>query len=155
VPQLWQGVGFSFIFVALSTAALATMAKADMTAASGLYNVVRQVCGSVGIAAAASELTRGVTRFHGLLAEHVTLYDLTTRHWLLGATAAMRRAGSDPYTAGRQAIGLLDLDVTRQATVLSYNHVFLLIAALFVLVVPLVLLLRGARLDAEVALAAE
>lgn len=155
IPQLWQGVGFSFIFVALSTAALATMAKADMTAASGLYNVVRQVCGSVGIAAAASELTRGVSRFHSLLAAHVTPYDQATRQWLLGATAAMRRAGSDPYTAGRRALDLLNLDVTRQATVLSYNHVFLLVAALFVLVVPLVLLLKGGPLDERPALAAE
>jgi DHA2 family multidrug resistance protein len=155
VPQLWQGVGFSFIFVALSTAALAAMAKADMTAASGLYNVVRQVCGSVGIAVAASELTRGVARYHAVLAEHVTLYDATTRQWLQGATAAMRRAGSDPYTAGRRALDLLNRDVTRQATVLSYNHVFLLIAALFIAVVPLVLLLRSARPAAGAALMAE
>jgi DHA2 family multidrug resistance protein len=155
VPQLWQGVGFSFIFVALSTAALAAMAKADMTAASGLYNVVRQVCGSVGIAVAASELTRGVARYHDRLAEHVTRYDATTRHWLQGATAAMRHAGSDPYTAGRRALDLLNLHVTRQATVLSYNHVFLLIAALFVAVVPLVLLLRGAKPPTGAALMAE
>jgi DHA2 family multidrug resistance protein len=144
VPQLWQGVGFSLIFVALSTAALAAMAKADMTAASGLYNVVRQVCGSVGIAVAATELTRGVARYHDLLAAHVTLYDPTTQRWLLAATAALRRAGSDPTTAGQRALDLLNLDVTRQATVISYNHVFLLIAALFIVVVPLALVLRGA-----------
>src|SRR5512143_2371068 len=49
-PQLWQGVGFSLIFLSLSTAALATIPRHQMTQAAGLYNVVRQVMGSVGIA---------------------------------------------------------------------------------------------------------
>ena len=44
-----------------------------MTAASGLYNVVRQVLGSVGIAVAATELVRSQSRYHDVLAEHVTL----------------------------------------------------------------------------------
>ena len=36
-PQVWQGVGFSLIFVALSTAALATIPRPDVTAATPLY----------------------------------------------------------------------------------------------------------------------
>ena len=52
--------GFSLIFVALSTAALGAIEKAKMTAAAGLYNVVRQVSGSVGIAVAATTLTTGI-----------------------------------------------------------------------------------------------
>lgn len=142
LPQLWQGVGFSLIFVALSTAAFAGLPRAKMTAAAGLYNVVRQVCGSVGIAVAASELTRGAVRYHSVLAEHVTAYNSLARQWLQGAAAAMRQAGADAYTAGRRALELLDLSVNRQAAVLSYNHVFALVAALFVIVLPLVLLLR-------------
>ena len=47
-PQVMQGVGFSLIFVALSTAALSTIAKPEVTAATGLYNVSRQVFGSIG-----------------------------------------------------------------------------------------------------------
>ena len=47
-PQLWQGVGFALIFVALTTAALATIPREEMTQAVGLYNVVRQVFGSIG-----------------------------------------------------------------------------------------------------------
>jgi DHA2 family multidrug resistance protein len=149
LPQLWQGVGFSLIFVALSTAAFAGLPRAKMTAAAGLYNVVRQVCGSVGIAVAASELTRGIARYHSVLAEHVTAYNPVARQWLQGAAAAMRQAGADAYTAGRQALDQLDLDVTRQAAVLSYNHVFALVAALFVIVLPLVLLLRPSRTQGD------
>jgi DHA2 family multidrug resistance protein len=145
LPQVWQGVGFSLLFVALSTAALATIEKPKMTAASGLYNVVRQVMGSVGIALSATELTRGQAIYHDRLAEHVTIYGAATQSWLHAVTAGMMRRGADALTASQQALRILDLGVMRQAAVLAYNHVLLLVAALFLVSCPLVLLVRGHR----------
>lgn len=69
-PQRWQGVGFSLIFVSLSTAALSTIPRPRMTAATGLYNVVRQVMGSVGIAIAATTLSSSTVRYHAILSEN-------------------------------------------------------------------------------------
>ncbi len=154
LPQVWQGVGFSLLFVALSTAALSSIPKAKMTAASGLYNVVRQVLGSVGIALSATELTRSSAIYHDRLAEHVTIYGAATQSWLHAVTAGMMRRGADAATATREALRILDLDVRRQATVLAYNHVLLLVAALFLFGFPLVLLVRGHR-DAKVEVAGE
>ncbi len=141
-PQLWQGVGFSLIFVALSTAALATIAKPQMTQATGLYNVVRQVMGSVGIAVAATQLTSATSRYHDVLSDGIGTWNPATVQFLKHATAAMMHAGADQFTAQQRALGLLDASVTRQATVLAYNHVFLLVTGLFILGLPLVLLLR-------------
>lgn len=141
-PQLWQGVGFSLVFVALSTAALGRIPKPKLTAATGLYNVVRQVCGSIGVAVAATLLARDTFRYHAVLGEHVSMMNETTRLWLNQATAGMMRSGVDRFTAARRALELLDLNVTKQAAVLAYNHVFLLITVLFTLGIPLVLLLR-------------
>ena len=149
LPQVWQGIGFSLLFVALSTAALATIPRPKMTAASGLYNVVRQVMGSVGIALAATQLTRDQAVYHERLAEHVTIYGSATQDWLRAVTAGMMRRGADAATAAREALRVLDLDVARQAAVLAYNHVLLLVAALFLVGFPLVLLVRGHR-DAKV-----
>lgn len=144
-PQLWQGVGFSLIFVALSTAALATIPNPQMTQATGLYNVVRQVCGSVGIAVAATQLTASATRYRSVLVEEAGGSNPLTTEWLARAAAAMRAAGADAFTARQRALALLDLDVTRQAAVLAFNHVFVLVAALFVVAWPLVLLLRRGK----------
>lgn len=141
-PQLWQGVGFSLIFVALSTAALATIPKPQMTQATGLYNVVRQVMGSVGIAIAATELTSSTSRYHDVLSWEAGVANPRTAQFLQGATAAMRAAGADAFTARQRALALLDADVTRQAAVLAYNHIFVLVTILFALGLPLVLLLR-------------
>lgn len=143
-PQLWQGVGFALIFVALSTAALATIPRPKMTQASGLYNVTRQVFGSVGIAAAATILGSRMDRFRAILGEHVTAFDIQARQFLDGATGAMMQQGTDLTTARLQALRLLDGRLFRQAAVLAYNHVFGLVTLTFLLSVPLVLLLRSA-----------
>jgi DHA2 family multidrug resistance protein len=142
-PQLWQGIGFSLVFVALSTAALANIPKPQMTAATGLYNVVRQVCGSIGIAAAATLVAHSTTEYRAVLGDHVTALDPATRQWVAGATDAMRRSGADALTAHQQALRLLDLQLTHQAAVLAYNHVFWVITFVFAIGLPLVWLLRS------------
>jgi DHA2 family multidrug resistance protein len=148
-PQVMQGVGFSLIFVALSTAALSTIAKPQVTAATGLYNVSRQVFGSIGIAIAAAQLTTGITRNHALLAEQAGQANAAAVAWLSRVTAAMMaRTGGDLVTAKEQALKLLDATVTRQAAVLSYNRVFVLVSLLFLFALPLVFFLkRGLPLD--------
>lgn len=143
IPQMWQGVGFSLLFVALSTAALATIERRQMTAAAGLYNVVRQVFGSVGIAIAAVQITGGVDRAYAVLTEHVTPYDAATRHWMAMVTGAMQRFGAGAAAAKEKALALLQGDLYAQAAVLAYNHVFLLIAISFLLALPLVLLITA------------
>ncbi len=144
-PQLWQGVGFSLIFVPLSTAALADIPRPQITAAAGLYNVVRQVFGSVGVALAATAISTGTVRAHAVLAQHVTAYDSATREWMTRVAGGMMVDGSDPATARERALQLLDLAVTRQAAVLAYNRAFVLVAFLFVVALPLVLALRRVR----------
>ena len=144
-PQVWQGAGMGLLWMAMATAALAAIPKPRMTAATGLYNVVRQVLSSVGIAVAATEATAGTIRYHDLLAEHVTPYALGTRQALRELARGMQRAGADPYTAQQRAIGILNLRVERQAVMLAYNRVFVLTALLFAVSLPLVWLLKSRR----------
>ena len=155
VPQSLQGAGFGMIFVALSTAALATVAKSEMTAASGLYNVVRQVFGSVGIAVTATMLTRGENVFRVLLVKDVTPYTANAAGFLRTMTGIMSGQGNDPATAGYKAMDILNGQLNRQASMLSYDHVFSLVTVLFVLCVPLVFFLRdgGAAQEGEAIMA--
>jgi MFS transporter, DHA2 family, multidrug resistance protein len=144
-PQVWQGVGFGLIFVALTTAGLATIPKPQMTNATGLYNVIRQVFGSVGIAASATILESSTRSYHMRLAEHVTDFSGPTGRFLRGATAAFGPQGLDPAAAHLRALKLLDLSVLRQAAMLAYNHVYALIAILFLLGCPLVFFLKAPK----------
>jgi DHA2 family multidrug resistance protein len=154
-PQILQGAGFSFVFVALTTAALAAIPKPKITAASGLYNVVRTVFGSIGIALAASQLSSNSASNHAILAERAGVANPTASAWVAQATAGMMRTGVDAYTARMRALRLLDATITRQSVVLALNHVFVLIAILFVFALPLVLLLRSGHAEGEAELVAE
>ena len=145
IPQFLQGIGFGIIFVALTTAALATIKKSEMTGASGLYNVVRQVFASVGIALAATQLTRGEQIFRAGLVKHVTPYTASAVNYVQVMTGAMVQRGSDPASAGYKALSLLDGQLQRQATMLSYNHVFYLFTMLFIFCIPLVFFLKAGR----------
>jgi DHA2 family multidrug resistance protein len=112
-----------------------------MTAATGLYNVVRQVMGSVGIAIAATTLSSSTTRYHVILSQDAGM-SMVARQRLTTLVQGMMAQGADMYTATAQARRVLDGMITRQAAVLAYNHVFVLVSSLFVLGFPLVFLLR-------------
>jgi DHA2 family multidrug resistance protein len=95
----------------------------------------------VGIALAATELTRGTARYHDAISEHVTASSPAAMAFLNRAQAGMMALGSDAGSAYHRALALLNLIVTRQAAVLAYNHIFALVTVLFVVAVPLVALL--------------
>ena len=144
-PQVWQGAGMGLLFVAIATAALATIEKPRMTSATGLYNVVRQVSASIGIAIAANQVDAGTHRYHDLIAEGVTPYAEGARMMLQRLTAGMVQAGTDSVSAAHRALAILNIRVTRQAVVLAYDHLFQLAAMLFVVSLPLALMLKGKR----------
>lgn len=131
------------IFVALSTAALSTIEKRTLTAAAGLYNVVRQVFGSIGIAIAAWQLTKSTTTYHALLAEKVTGYSNVTLGWIQSVSGGMQGQGADAVTGNQMTLTLLDGELSRQAGMMAYNHMFFLVTALFIISMPFIFLLKS------------
>jgi DHA2 family multidrug resistance protein len=149
VPQILQGVGFGFIFVSLSTAALSTIEKHMMTAATGLYNVTRQVFGSIGIALAATILTRGENANRSLLMEHITAFGYASAETLRSLTQFFSSKGVDIIDAQNKALKAIEGMVMRQASMISFNHVFFLTAALFFFSIPLIFFITDIRRDAS------
>jgi len=145
LPQFLQGVGFGMIFVSLSTAALSTIEKQLMTAATGLYNVVRQVFGSIGIALAATILDRGDNFNRARLMEHITVFGDSTNHMLRSLTQYFYARGMDMADAQNKALKAVEEIVMRQASMLSFNYLFSLIAALFIISIPLIFLITDSH----------
>ena len=146
-PQFLQGVGFGMIFVSLSTAALSTIEKNLLTAAAGLYNVVRQVFGSVGIALAATILIRGENFHRARLMEHITIFSDKTINTLNSLTHYFYSRGMDMADAQSKALKAIEGIVMRQASMISFNYVFFLIAVLFALSIPLIFLITDPQRD--------
>ena len=141
-PQVWQGIGFGMIFVALSTVTLSTIEKSNMTDASGLYNVVRQVFGSVGIALSATFLTRNETIFHSYLTEKITSVSNSTNLWLGSLQSHFFNSGFDNETASAMSMRMMEGLITKQGAMMAFNHVFFLVSVLFIISFPMIFLLR-------------
>ena len=124
------------------------ISKPSMTAATGLYNVVRQVMGSVGVAVAATTLSSSTARYHALVSERAGVGTVGAQ-WIERMTALMASQGADLMTARARTLRILNGLIGRQAAVLAYNHVFVMISILFVLSVPLVLMLRHGVREVE------
>jgi MFS transporter, DHA2 family, multidrug resistance protein len=155
IPQFLQGVGFGLIFVSLSTAALSTIEKHMLTAASGLYNVVRQVFGSVGIALAATILTRGENANRTILMEHITAFGNTGTETLRNLSQYFVSQGMDVIDAQNKALKAIEGIVLRQASMISFNHVFFLIAVLFFVSLPLIFLISDSRREKSIEIISE
>jgi len=141
LPRFIQGLGIGFTFVPLSTVALSAVPMREMGHASGLFNFIRTMGGSIGIAGVATLLERGAQAHQVRLTGHVSLYepDVWDRYQSLTAMFAAR--GADPATAEQQAWAHLYDIVQRQALSLSFLDNFWRLAWIFAAVIPFVLFL--------------
>lgn len=141
-PQVMQGVGFSMIFVALSTAALASIERTRLSAATGLYNLIRQLGGSIGTTVFATMLTSSQQMAHARLAEHTSLYNPAFSLRLQALQGALQGRGFDASRAQRAAIGIMEGLLSRQAAMLAFERVFMVAALLLFACLPLAMMLR-------------
>jgi DHA2 family multidrug resistance protein len=144
---LLTGASMAIMLTVLTTAAMRTMPIALLPMASSLYNLVRRVGGNIGYAFIATEVTHRTAVHRARLIEHVHLYDASTMQNLDGLTGRLLGSGVAEAVAHNSALQLLAGTVRRQASMLAFNDVFWLMAMLFVLGVPFLLLLgsRGRR----------
>src|SRR2546429_4198220 len=75
LPRFIQGLGIGFTFVPMSTVALSAVPMRELGHASGLFNFIRTIGGSIGIAAVATVLPRRTQAPPAPLASHGSLYD--------------------------------------------------------------------------------
>ena len=128
-----QGAGLGLLFVPLSTVTFATLAPQFRNEATGLFSLLRNMGGSIGISVVTSLLTSNTQVNHSEIVAHVTRFNHAFD------SAVVQRFWS-PFTASGQAA--LDAEVTRQATLIAYIDDFKLMMLVALLSIPLVFLLR-------------
>jgi DHA2 family multidrug resistance protein len=140
-----QGVGFACLFVPLTTVSLSTIPRHLMADATGLNSLFRQVGGSIGLAVAATMLSRFNAQSRTALISHVTGGTPETMARIRQTIGAMAARGMDTSHAQETALRAIDGAVSRQATLISFERVFLLAGVLFVLVLPLLIFLKAPK----------
>jgi DHA2 family multidrug resistance protein len=140
--RMVQSLGFAFLFVPISTVAFAFVARERMNYATGLFNLARNIGGSVGIATVITMIARRSQVHQQNLVSHMTPYDPAYRESVAAATQVLTAHGSSPADAVTQAHGLLYGSMLRQATMLSFLDVFWVMSLLFLTVIPLMFLIK-------------
>jgi DHA2 family multidrug resistance protein len=141
-PQLIQGVGMSLLFVPLTTVTMDAIPRERMGNATSLFNLMRNIGGSVGIATTGTMLARHEQSITAILGAQVTPYNPRAQSMFEELRAAFLAAGADAATATHRANAALFGMVQKQAAMVSFVGIFWLLGALFVVMVPLVLLMR-------------
>jgi DHA2 family multidrug resistance protein len=141
-PQLIQGVGMSLLFVPLTTVSMDPIPRERMGNATSLFNLMRNIGGSVGIAATGTMLARNSQATTSTLGSHVTMYDTASQSMFVQLRGGFMAAGADAVTATERAYGALFGMVQRQAAMVSFVGLFQLLGIMFLALLPLVLIMR-------------
>jgi DHA2 family multidrug resistance protein len=144
-PLILRGVGLGFLFVPLTSATVAGLPMKSMGQGTGLFNLMRQLGGSLGIAVMATMLSRLTKVEKAVLTDHVGAYDPATLDRMAALTRGMLSRGMDAAAAHQQALLVLDRQISAQASVLAFSRLYLLSGILLVLALPLLLFWRTGR----------
>src|SRR5215831_14674261 len=141
-PQLLQGVSMGLLFVPLTTITNDSIPKEEMGNATSLFNLMRNMGASIGIASVTTIVARHSQTHINVLGQHVTPNDPAAVSMITSLKNGMMAAGMDAATAAQQAYAMAFGIVERHAAMLSYIDAFRLLAVLFVAVIPLILIMR-------------
>jgi DHA2 family multidrug resistance protein len=151
-PRVILGVGLAMIFVPLTTVTLSTIQREEMGNATGLYNLLRNTGGSVGIAISATLITRFSQFYQNSLVGNINPFGIQSQERLRALKMAAMSRGFDQVSAERFSYAALDGMVRRQAGMLAYNRIFWVVGLAFLVIIPLLVLLKKPRHHSEAAM---
>jgi MFS transporter, DHA2 family, multidrug resistance protein len=147
-PSIISGLAMGFVFVPLTTTAMGTLPNEQMGNASGVFNLMRNTGGSIGIAAMTTMLARGAQVHQNVLAGNLNPYNPVVQqrmHQLQGVFGTMTGGNGPGGPGAQQAMGALYGMLVRQAMVLSYIDNFRLLAFMCLLCIPAALLFKRVK----------
>jgi DHA2 family multidrug resistance protein len=144
-PRFIQGFGLGTTFVSLTTLTMSRISQEKMGNATGIFNLMRNLGGSFGIATATTLLSRRAQFHQSHLVERLTPLDLTFQDWQQRMGQVLPGLPPDWQWWGlKQPLAGLYLEVQRQARMLAFCDDYWFFTLLFLALLPLVLLMRKA-----------
>jgi MFS transporter, DHA2 family, multidrug resistance protein len=143
VPQVVRGLGLICIYMPANMIALGTLPQDRMRNAAGLYNLTRDLGGAIGLATIVTIMNDRLHFHWNRLIEDVNPARPVVTQFL--DSQASRFEALIPGDPNAAAVKMLAMLVQREALVLTYNDLLLLIGALFVFGLMLLPLVRPTR----------
>ncbi len=146
-PNMIRSAGLGFIFIPVSVLALSDLTDTQRGNGTGLFNLTRELGGSIGTAVMGMLVTDGVKRNTSYLAERIDVYDPRVQEQMANASATL---GARTYTRAGVAESAMAMRVNREAMVLSFEQGFRFVAVAMALGIVLVFLLKRPRPGVDV-----
>ncbi len=140
-PSVINGIAISFIFVPLTTTTMSQLGQAQIGNASGLYNLMRNLGGSIGIAFVTTMLARGAQTHQALMVGHLTATDPAYVQHLADAKRVLGHH-ADAVTATKQAYNALYSLLDQQSHLWAFVDNFYLFGLLALAGIPLIFLFK-------------
>src|SRR5664279_3585685 len=145
-PLMIQGAALGFVFVPLTTIANGAIPNERMGNATSLFNLMRNIGASIGIAMVETVQFRNQQKHINTLGAHVYSQSGATQQRFESMKALFMSQGLSASTATHQAYLAMWGMVERQAAMLSYNDPFFFMALMFVAMIPFLFLLKKPKL---------
>jgi len=140
IPIILSGAAAGLVFVPLATVSMGTLRNEMIGNASGLYNLIRNVGGSVGISLVNTMVSRRQQVHRAELSRYIS--DSSTLQSALGFFKGAVASQSDPQIATSRAYALIDRGLNQQAIISSYVDDLRYLAIACVVCIPIVIMLR-------------
>ena len=150
MARIYQSAGMAFLFVPINVMAFYFIPKEKFNNATGIINLARNIGGSFGIADVVTVLARRAQFHQGMLLSHMTPLDSAYREMVGGSARVLFAAGSNFTDAQVQASGLAYGLLQRHATMLAFVDDFWLMGVMFLILIPLMFIMKKARPQAGV-----
>ncbi len=144
-PQVMQGGAMACMFIPLAAAAMSHVSREKMGNATSIFNLMRNIGGSIGIAMMTTMLARRQQMHQSRLVEHIHPGQPHVSALLHQFTQFFVLKGSDPVTASRQAYGAMFGQVQQHAAMLSFVEAFKVMGIVFLVMIPMVALLKDPK----------
>lgn len=141
-PRVVLGIGMGFLFIPLTTLTMSSVKKEDMANATGIFNLLRNLGGSFGVAFITTMLSRRAQFHQAHLTEHLTPFDQSYQFYSSQTAEHLGRQGLDSYSAQYGSLGAIYQQLVRQATMMSFNDVFHLVSVMMFATLLLLFLIK-------------
>lgn len=144
--QLLRGAGQILAMMPLNQASMAAVNDDEVADAAGIYNMMRNLGGSVGLALLGIFIDRQQKMHNDVIRESVTANSPLAESRISASAGEFFSQSGDMVHAKMQAMGQLANEMSQQALVMTYSESFYVLGLALVCCIPLALLLRAPRL---------
>ncbi|MEK7308639.1 MAG: DHA2 family efflux MFS transporter permease subunit [Nitrospirota bacterium] len=145
-PRVVLGVGMGFIFIPLTTLTMSGIRKENMGNATAIFNLLRNLGGSFGVAFITTIIARRAQFHQNHLVEHLTPFDTAYQITSSQTSQFLQNRGFDAVTSQNAGLSAMYRQLLRHASMLSFNDAFYILSIFMICTLFLLFLIKRLKI---------